>query len=429
MVLNNQQKVVTPQRLRYNNPTLTSYQGRITTKILANNPGSYAGNQQITIELPMSQGQFADFSNSYLSCNVKLTNSTQDVAFDDSSASFIKRLTIKSSNGTVIEDVTNYNELCAISEILTSSQQFTSGVGQILDGTSSKFSTVAGGASDYAVAGAKRIALATQGGKRNIKLISGLLNSTQLYPLSYAGCIIEIYLCSGNECGGIGSGSGTNVLEVSDVAFILETVQVGAKYENAFQTQYGKPEGITFHCPTWLSSINTIAGQNYTCSISENMKHIKTVWFYARAQAKNNVVSQRQTEVFEGKNLEYFQFRHGVRLTPQQKVDCRGTRSEAMAELLKSVNVAGSVREDLPFTLANYSDDANYGANGASTMAIFGVNMETDPDENMSGVNSNKQPLTLTLNYASAPANTNLYTFVNYDQVVHIKKSGVSVVY
>ena len=99
-----------------------------------------------------------------------------------------------------------------------------------------------------------------------------------------------------------------------------------------------------------------------------------------------------------------------------------------MAELLKSINVAGDVTLDLPFTLANYSDDANYGANGSSTKAIFGQNFEVDAQENMSGIDSNKQPLSIELEFASSTS-TNLYTLVAYDQIIIITPQGCLVSY
>ena len=425
MSLIQSQKKVIPNRIKYLTPNITDYVSRQTTKIIPNNAGSYLENAQITIELPASG--FADFQTSYLSLNVKLTSSTADTTFDDSSCSFIKRVRIADGYGNTLEDITNYNELSAVVETLTATNAFTSGVGQILDGTSTKYATTAGGASAYIPAGAKRVLLAKNGCKRNLKLVSGILQSTQLFPLQYTkGLIIEINLSTSAEAGGIASATAP-ILTVSNVAFVLDTVQVSPEYNAVFK-QTWETQGIKFWCPTYLSTINTTSGSNYTTTLSENMKSLKHVWFFFRDSSENNDATKRQTEIFEGKSLKTYQFRHGVRYNPQQKVDCEGTRAEAMAELLKSINVAGDVTLDLPFTLANYSDDANYGANGSSTKAIFGQNFEVDAQENMSGIDSNKQPLSIELEFASSTS-TNLYTLVAYDQIIIITPQGCLVSY
>lgn len=426
--LHPQQERVIPNRIKYRTPTISDYVGRTTTKILPNNSGDYLENSQIVIEIPAVGNGMADFQNSYLSMNVKLTNETQDVAFDDSSCSFVKRLTIRDGFGNTLEDMVNYNELTAVIENLTSSNNFSSGVGQILDGTSSRAATYGGDASAWGAQSSKRKALAKNGGQRCIKLVSGILQSTQLFPIfATRGLQIILDICTANEAGGLTGGTGANVLTISNVAFVLDTVQVSAEYKAGFQEAL-KTKGITFWCPTYLTTIHTTTGTNYTTTLSENIKSLKHVWFFFRDTANNNAVGFRQTEIHQGKSLSGYIFRHGVRYTPQQQVVCSGTRAEAMAELLKSINILGDVTTDLPFTLENYSDDANYGTDDGSTKAIFGQNFEVDSAENMGGINSNKQPLSIELNFPTATS-TNLYTFVAYDQVIVITNQGCLVSY
>jgi len=234
--------------------------------------------------------------------------------------------------------------------------------------------------------------------------------------------IVEIYVSSAAAAGGIATATEA-VLTVSDVAFILETVEVSPVYKQGFE-QALMTQGIKFHCPTWLTTTHSTSGQSYSTTLSENMKSVKAVYFWCRDTTNNNNTAVNQSETFQGKSMTKYQFRHGVKMIPNQKVDCSGTRSEAFAELLKSVNVASDVTLDIDFDLASYSDDANFGANGASTSAIFGSNFEVDPDENQGGVDSNSQPLSITVEFAAVTA-TNLYTAINYDSLLIITPQGV----
>lgn len=416
---------VIPNRIKYRTPTISDYVSRQTTKILPNNAGDYKQNSQIVIEIPAGPGM-ADFQNSYLSMDIQLTNSVaaNKIVLDSTSCSFIKRLTIRDGYGNTLEDMVQYNELVGIIENLTASTSFSSGVGQILDGTPSS--------GNWAVEGTKRELAAQNGSRRCLKLVSGILQSTQLFPIfATKGLQIIIDVCTDFEAGGgtvaDAAAPGVTELTISNVAFVLDTVQVSSEYRAGFNTAMNS-NGISFWCPTYLTTIHSTSGTNFTTTLSENVKSLKHVWFFFRDTAKNNVVTERQTEIHQGKNLSSYIFRHGVRYNPQQKVNCKGSRAEAMSELLKSINILGDVTTDLPFNLENYSDDATFGANGASTKAIFGQGFEVDAAEHMSGIDSNKQPLSIELEFpVSTP--TNLYTFVAYDQVIVITNQGCLVSY
>ena len=181
MSLHPQQTSVIPNRIFYKLPTTTDYQSRQMTKILpANGSGTFTQNSTITIELPASG--FADFKNSYLSLKAQLTNTQGNIVFDNTSCPFIKRLRIADGWNNTIEDITNYADVVAVMEKLTTSKTFAEKSGQILDGTCPK--TAAGLVIQKA--------LASNGSKKQIKLISGVFQSANLFPAQYTKGQISI---------------------------------------------------------------------------------------------------------------------------------------------------------------------------------------------------------------------------------------------
>jgi hypothetical protein len=424
MSLHPQQTSVIPNRIFYKLPTTTDYQSRQMTKILpANGSGTFTQNSTITIELPASG--FADFKNSYLSLKAQLTNTQGNIVFDNTSCPFIKRLRIADGWNNTIEDITNYADVVAVNEKLFHTADYVNGIGSILEGV------VPDVAAD--IQSTERINYSQDSNKRQLKLISGVLQSTQMWPLEYSrGLIIEIFISTAAEAGGFDTtldNTVASVLNIDNVSFNLETVQVSPVYKQAFEQKLVSA-GIKFNCPTWLTTKHTTNGTNHFSSqLSENMKSIKHIFFYCRDSAIENTTANRQTEVFQSKGAVDYQFRWGNRYVPNQKVDCDGSSAEALVELLKACNVASDVSVANEIGLSNFSNLATTRGGpgvGASTKAIFGQNFELDADENMSGLSSIKQPLSLEINFASgATVTTNVYTMINYDQILVITPQGV----
>lgn len=427
MSLHPQQTSVIPNRIFYKLPTTTDYQSRQMTKILpANGSGTFTENSTITIELPASG--FADFKNSSLSLKARLRNTAGAVApaiygadkivFDNSSCPFIKRLRIADGWNNTIEDITNYADVVAVNEKLFHSVDYVNGVGGILEGI----------VQESLADNADRVKYSEAENKRQLSLVSGVLQSTQLWPLEYSrGLIIEIFISTANEAGGKASATGDSTLEISNVSFNLETIQVSPIYKQAFEQKL-VTAGIKFNCPTWLTTKHTTNGSSHFSSqLSENMKSIKHIFFFCRDSTNENVTTKRQTEIFQSKGAIDYQFRWGNRYVPNQKVDCDGSSAEALVELLKAMNVSNDVTISNEITLENFSNLAeNQGgpSGGAPEKAIYGQNFELDADENMSGLSSIKQPLSLEINFGTG-VTTNVYTMINYDQILVITPQGV----
>ena len=420
MSLHPQQTSVIPNRIFYKLPTTTDYQSRQMTKILpANGSGTFTQNSTITIELPASG--FADFKNSYLSLKAQLTNTQGNIVFDNTSCPFIKRLRIADGWNNTIEDITNYADVVAVNEKLFHTADYVNGIGSILEGV------VPEGSEQVST----RINYCQVSNKRQLKLISGVLQSTQMWPLEYSrGLIIEIFISTAAEAGGFDTtldNTVASVLNIDNVSFNLETVQVSPVYKQAFEQKLVSA-GIKFNCPTWLTTKHTTNGTNHFSSqLSENMKSIKHIFFYCRDSAIENTTANRQTEVFQSKGAVDYQFRWGNRYVPNQKVDCDGSSAEALVELLKACNVASDVSVANEIGLSNFSNLATTRGGpgvGLSTKSIFGQNFELDADENMSGLSSIKQPLSLEINFGGS-VTSNVYTMINYDQILVITPQGV----
>lgn len=426
MSLHPAQSQVIPNRIFYKLPTTSDYQNRSMTKILpANGSGTFGENSTITIELPANG--FADFKNSYLSLDARIVHEGSNTAgskfpFDNSSCPFIKRLRIADGWNNTIEDITNYADVVAVQEKLFHSVDYVNGIGGILEGI------VAGGT--VQIEGDERCEFSKTANKRQLKLVSGVLQSTQMWPLEYSrGLIIEIFLSTANEAGGKSTANGTvTELEINNVSFNLETIQVSPIYKQAFEQKL-VTSGIKFNCPTWLTTKHTTNNTNHFSSqLSENMKSIKHIFFYCRNSTDENLKTTRQTEIFRSRGAADYQFRWGNRYVPNQKVDCSGTGAEALVELLKACNQASDVSVSNNITLDTFSNLAtNQGGAGPdlSTGTIFGQNFELDADENMSGLSSIKQPLSLEINFTGNTITTNVYTMINYDQILVITPQGV----
>jgi len=184
--LHPQQQIAIPNRLKYVTPKISDYQDRKLTKIIPNNgTGNFLENSMISFNLPASS--FYDLKNSYLSCNVQLTAKIAngdpiDTVLDNTSCPWISRVRIADGWNNTIEDITNYSDVVAVMEKLTTSKTFAEKSGQILDGTCPK--TPAGLAIQKE--------LAKNGSKKQIKLISGVFQSANLFPAQYTKGQISI---------------------------------------------------------------------------------------------------------------------------------------------------------------------------------------------------------------------------------------------
>ena len=317
-----------------------------------------------------------------------------------------------------IEDINNYADVVAVNEKLYQSPDYANGIGGILEGVVLEANAES----------AARIKYTEASNKVQLKLVSGIFQSTQLWPLEYSrGLILEIFISTAAEAGGKASALAASELTIDNVSFNLETVQVSPIYKQAFEQQL-LTSGIKFNCPTWLTTKHTIsATDSFSGQLSENMKSIKHIFFFCRDSANENVVGKRQTEYFQSKGMSDYQFRWGTRYIPLQKCDTSGTSAEALVELLKAMNVSSDVTTSTEIRLGTFSDlPVNQGGPGASasTRAIYGQNLELDADENMSGLSSIKQPLSLEVNFSSS-ITTNIYTLINYDQILVITQGGV----
>ena len=95
-------------------------------------------NNTIRIDLSPSLG-FLDCHNSYLSFRVKTMEDTVDhtkeCRMDKNSMSWVRRFTIHSSTGSILEDIDHYNLCVNLLHTTTGGTQYSKTIGQMVDNT------------------------------------------------------------------------------------------------------------------------------------------------------------------------------------------------------------------------------------------------------------------------------------------------------
>ena len=327
-------------------------------------------NNLIRIDLSPSLG-FLDVHNSWLSFRVRTkagtVDHTKECRMDKNSMSWVRRLTIHSSTGSVLEDCDHYNLCVNMLHCTTSGVQYSDSIGQMIDNTGDRACRNAAMAND-------------KGAMFNSGFdASGILNGEGKYlPLAFlqGPMTISLTLADFKDCfvGTAAAGQDASY-EVLNVEYHANVLSMSEEYNARFSEQL-RSRGIDMSFDTFKTHVTTLTSADMDLPISQNSASVKASFHVLRSKDKYNSASYDSLSTYKSGNLEEVQFDLGGQLYPTQPLKLKDDGVTSMyTHNLQSYNMfrnhnLGSKVDDRNFwsteassvPRGNYSTDKSYKA-------------------------------------------------------------------
>ena len=269
-------------------------------------------NNTIRIDLSPSLG-FVDVHNSYLSFRVKTVDGTvdhtQECRLDKSAMSWVRRLTIHSSTGSILEDIDHYNLAVNLLHTATGGVEYSNTIGRMVDSLGDK--------------AARNAAMANKAGCQYNSGFdaSGLLNGQGRYlPVGFmqGALTIELVLADFKSCfvGSAASGKQANY-EVLDVEYHASCVSMSPEYNARFSEQL-RSRGVDMSFTTYKTHTTTFTSPNMDLPISQNSASVKGSYHVLRSKDKYNSADHDSLTTYKSGNLEEVMWDLGGVLYPTQ---------------------------------------------------------------------------------------------------------------
>lgn len=410
-----------PWQAQYTFPTQATRVSKQIVKLPPKNGSTFAGGNIVRIEFPADG--YLNVLNSVLALDVTPTFSGGTCSLPRHGAhGMIKRLRVLYGS-LVLEDIQEYSTLVRLFTEAGVQTEYRNSIGSILDGMGSGLSS-----------GTRRTFC--------LNLLSGLLTCKKLVPLKWmaAQFAIEITLASSTEAfvGGVGATGDSYV--VDNVNFIAEMLEFDSTYDTAFYAGLVQG-GVPLKFASWHYHSTNVTNSQTSAQIHERSRSVKSGFAVVR---QNNVSLTTDTNIFTNSLssvaatgggvtpsatalISEFQWRVGGRYYPSQPVSCLGGGSEALVELMKTIDGLGDYR------MANGLDSTTWaGIGGNATSFIISSEFEnTDvmPDS-IAGINAEEQSdINLTFKANAAPSGAQggfkVDIFMSYDCLLIVRDGNV----
>ncbi len=440
-----------PWQAQYTFPTQATRVNKYTVKLPPKNGQKFLPGNIVRIEFPADN--YLNTLNSVLQFDFALTGATVDKANTrlqrGGAQNVIKRLRVLYGS-MVIEDIQEYKTIVRLFTECGVQDDYMSSLGTILDGmyatsvlepdaTAAASAAVVPGSSvaNDVVTDHRLVGVELSSTKRTycLNLLSGLLTSKKLLPLKYmaAQLAIEITLSDAADCLlkpdiGVGFAVAPSY-EIDNINFIAELSEFDSTYDMAFQM--GLRTGVPIKFASWHYHNFTMSGNNTVAQIHERSRSIKAA--FAVMRDGQNPTFTKDTDRFfynlgETHNgtgvidnsgtgaVTEFQWRVGGKYYPSQPVRCTFGASEALVELLKSLNMLGDYTRASAITYKNW----------VSSKFIISCEFEhTDVlgGDTIAGINAEEQSdIALTIKSANPSVDKRLDVFMYYDSLLIIKE-------
>jgi hypothetical protein len=449
-----------PWNATYAFPTQATKVQKSIVKIPTKTGGTFTENKTMRIEFP-SDG-YLNMQNSVLCFDVNTTMADGVGAFTPTFQkgglqNVIKRLRIMYGS-LVLEDIQEYKTLVRLFTELGVQNDYKASLGTVLDGmieqvnidnaakTDKQIGEVPSDPDSLGEVYSGRLMSDPNQNTRTycLNLLSGLLTCKKLIPLKWMASqlAIEITLASNAESMISKYGS---TYTLSNVNFIAEMLEFDSSYDKAFFM--GLQQGIPLKFSSWHYHQFTLTGSNQTVQIHERSRSVKAAYAVIRSQSVSTKVD---SDIFyhatgwahdndgycaSGADqtlsaVQEFQWRVGGRYYPSQPVRATGGGSEALVELLKTINYLGNYTVASGINMINYtslfaSSYPQFGCGSKFIMACEFENTDVMPDT-IAGINAEEQSdIALTIKFSGSPLNKKLDVFIHYDSLIIIKEGNV----
>lgn len=286
---------------------------------------------------------FLDGTHGYLEMKIDTTGKTTNEAsyMDGGIFSVIQRLRIISlGNGTILEDINNYNLLHNIL-FQFSTDEAKMNLHNALEGTSQ---SLLGSANDPSANGyftdyqsnRRGIQFATNtagDGKTYITpLISGLFSNTTAKALALgasSGLQLEITFCPSNDCM---TGATDTHYTIKSLHYHAPVFQItGGDFSSAMVQMINAMNGISFTGSTYSSHIGSIAdgAGEKTVDINDTARSLKSLISVCRVQTEVSAIGTLGLSTYEPNATTAFNYRIGDEMLPPSRITTAIDATEA----------------------------------------------------------------------------------------------------
>ena len=269
-------------------------------------------NNTIRIDLSPSLG-FLDAHNSFLSFRVKTKGDTVDHSkvcrMDKNSMSWVRRFTIHSSTGSILEDIDHYNLVVNLLHTTTGGMNYSKTIGQMIDNTGDR--------------ACRNAAMANpKGAQFNSGFdASGIMNGEGRYlPLSFmqGPMTIELVLADFKDCF-VGTGTTGNdpQYQIDNVEYHANVLSMSEEYNAKFSEQL-RTRGIDMSFDTYKVHVTTLTSPNMDLPISQNSASVKGSYHVLRSKDKYSNANYDSLSTYKSGNLVEVMWDLGGQLYPTQ---------------------------------------------------------------------------------------------------------------
>ena len=269
-------------------------------------------NNTIRIDLSPSLG-FLDAHNSFLSFRVKTKDDTVDHSkvcrMDKNSMSWVRRFTIHSSTGSILEDIDHYNLVVNLLHTTTGGMNYSKTIGQMIDNTGDRACRNASMANP-------------KGAQFNSGFdASGIMNGEGRYlPLSFmqGPLTLELVLADFKDCF-VGTGLGGNdpQYQIDNVEYHANVLSMSEEYNAKFSEQL-RTRGIDMSFDTYKVHVTTLTSPNMDLPISQNSASVKGSYHVLRSKDKYSNANYDSLSTYKSGNLVEVMWDLGGQLYPTQ---------------------------------------------------------------------------------------------------------------
>jgi hypothetical protein len=340
---------VVPRNARYNvlPMGIPSQRRSVRQGVQTGNDFKPTGSKIIRINLP--QQSYLDCANTYLTFRHKITNvnsndqtavaaalnNTADgeICMDNGAFSWIRNIQIQGADGSVLENIQNYNLLSRVLHRATQPNDHNESSASIIQGYGDITERQSWGCN-------------AEGRVYAIQLsASGLLSNSKYIPLKYlqGGLTIQIELEDFSKCHQAPNANFSYL--INNVYLHMDLCDFSDEFDAMFRNQLAS-EGVNIHFDTYSSHIDTLSEGSLNekhLEISERASSVKSVYSVTRTTASMNNAGSDSLGTWTSRELKKYRFTLGTTDYPRYEVDCSGGGAIAYTEMLKGFGTLGDI--------------------------------------------------------------------------------------
>lgn len=303
------------------------------------------GTKILRINLP--QQSYLDCANTYLTFRHKITDAgaetqanittnrgngaNNEICMDNGAFSWIRNLQVQGADGSVLENIQNYNLLSRVLHRATQPNDHNESSASILQGYGDISERQSWGTN---VAG-RTYAVQLSA--------SGLMSNSKYLPLKYlqGGLTLQLELDDFAKCHQADTANYSYTID--QVYLHMDLVDFSDEFDAMFRNQLAS-EGVNLHFDTYSSHIDSLTGGGeVNLEISERASSVKSVYTIIRSNTVINSATTDSQGSWTSRELTKYKYTLGTTDYPRYDVDCSNGGAIAFAEMLKGFGTLGDV--------------------------------------------------------------------------------------